>query len=261
MTAIPVEGPAAVPRYVRLVILAIACVLGFALGGTLRSTVLRLEGLDDVSAAPRASPGRPAATGALALSPAVFHRTPSVDDGLPPRGPRALPPDGPAARAAGPVTPSASASPPPTLAEAASPDTGRPLPARSGSGRRIVYQKSTMHLWVVGADGIVLRDYPVTGRPDRPRPGTYRVFSKSASSVSLSEPKVTFRWMVRFAWGEKARIGFHDIPRWASSGRTIQATRDLGEPIGRGGCVRQSPENARWLYGWADVGTTVVVLR
>lgn len=72
---------------------------------------------------------------------------------------------------------------------------------------------------------------------------------------------MTFRWMVRFAHGEKARIGFHDIPRWASNGRAIQAEEALGDPIGRGGCVRQSAENARWLYGWAAVGTTVVVLR
>ena len=116
-----------------------------------------------------------------------------------------------------------------------------------------------MHLWVVAAGGIPLRDYPVTGRPGWPRPGAYRVFSKSRSTAS---PKygVTFDWMVRFAHGRSLSIGFHDIPRVMGTGRPIQAEADLGAPIGHGGCVRQRTADARWLFGWATVGTPVVVL-
>jgi lipoprotein-anchoring transpeptidase ErfK/SrfK len=137
---------------------------------------------------------------------------------------------------------------------------GKPLPAGSGSGLRIVYQQSSMHLWVVDADGVVIRDYPVTGRPGWPLPGTYHVFSKAASAAS---PKyhVTFDWMLRFAHGHSLSIGFHSIPRWMGSGKPIQSESSLGAPIGHGGCVRQTPAQAKWLYAWAPVGTTVVVLR
>jgi hypothetical protein len=135
-----------------------------------------------------------------------------------------------------------------------------PLPAGSGYGRRIVYQQSTMHLWVIDADGVILRDYPVTGRPGWPLVGTYHVFSKAVSAAS---PKyhVTFDWMVRFAHGHALSIGFHSIPRYMGSGKPIQSESSLGAPIGHGGCVRQRPVDAQWLYGWAQIGTTVVVLR
>jgi hypothetical protein len=136
---------------------------------------------------------------------------------------------------------------------------GVPLPAGSGYGRRIVYQQSTMHLWVVDSDGVVLRDYPVTGRPGWPLVGTYHVFSKAVSAAS---PKyhVTFDWMVRFAHGHNLSIGFHSIPRFMGSGKPIQSESSLGAPIGHGGCVRQRPVDAKWLFAWAQIGTTVVVL-
>jgi hypothetical protein len=136
----------------------------------------------------------------------------------------------------------------------------RPLPARSGTGRRIVYAERAAHLWVVGADGAVLRDYPVTGRAGRPKPGVYHVYSKSTVAVNPGE-KLRFEYMVRFAVGiTGARIGFHTIPRYYD-GVPIQSESQLGRAIGAGGCVRQTRADARWLYGWSRVGDTVVVLR
>jgi len=135
----------------------------------------------------------------------------------------------------------------------------RPLPARSGTGRRIVYAERAAHLWLVGADGQVLRDYKVTGRVDRPKPGIYHVYSKSPTAVNPGE-RLTFDLMVRFAYGVTgARIGFHTIPRYYD-GRPIQAEKDLGRAIGMGGCVRQSRVDAQWLYAWSRVGDTVVVV-
>jgi hypothetical protein len=136
----------------------------------------------------------------------------------------------------------------------------RPLPAGSGTGRRIVYAETAAHLWVVAADGTVLRDYPVTGRIGRPRSGTYRVYSMSAVSVNPGQ-KLRFELMVRFAHGlTGAPIGFHTIPR-EYDGTPIQAESDLGKAIGQGGCVRQSRVDAQWLYGWVRLGDKVVVLR
>jgi len=134
----------------------------------------------------------------------------------------------------------------------------KPLPAHSGSGRRIVYAERAAHLWVVGADGVVLRDYAVTGRVGRPKPGVYHVYSKSTVAINPGE-KLRFEYMVRFAVGiTGARIGFHTIPR-SYDGIPIQKESQLGRAIGAGGCVRQSRADAVWLYGWSHVGDTVVV--
>jgi lipoprotein-anchoring transpeptidase ErfK/SrfK len=136
----------------------------------------------------------------------------------------------------------------------------RSLPKNSGTGRRIVYAETAAHLWIVGADGTVLRDYKVTGRPGRPKPGTYHVFSKSPTAVNPGE-KLRFALMVRFTHGVTgAAIGFHTIPE-TYQGVPIQKVQDLGKAIGSGGCVRQKRVDARWLYRWVKTGDTVVVLR
>lgn len=136
----------------------------------------------------------------------------------------------------------------------------RSLPRNSGTGRRVVYAEQAAHVWIVAADGAVLRDYKVTGRPGRPGPGTYHVLSKSPIAVNPGQ-KLRFEHMVRFTHGVTgAAIGFHTIPR-TYQGVPIQKVTDLGKAIGSGGCVRQKRIDARWLYRWVKVGDTVVVLR
>ena len=152
----------------------------------------------------------------------------------------------------------AAVAPIPALAPAYRPT--RPLPARSGTGRRIVYAETAAHLWVVGDDGAVIRDYAVTGRVGRPKPAVYHVYSKSTVATNPGE-KLRFEYMVRFAVGlTGARIGFHTIPRYVD-GLPIQSENQLGRAIGSGGCVRQTRADAQWLYGWSRVGDAVVVLR
>jgi len=135
-----------------------------------------------------------------------------------------------------------------------------PLPVASGSGRRIVYSESVpQHAWIVDAAGRVLRDFPVSGRADWPRPGTYRVYSRSAYSSNPAY-HVTFRWMVRFTIGHSAAIGFHSIPRY-DDGRPMQTVAQLGQPVGRGGCPHSADADAAFVYRWAGIGTKVVVVR
>jgi len=134
------------------------------------------------------------------------------------------------------------------------------LPRGSGTGRRIVYsEKVPQHAWLVDARGCVVRDFAVSGRKDWPRPGVYHVFSTSPTSASATY-SVRFRWMVRFAHGRAASIGFHTIPTYAS-GRYTHPVSQLGQAVGHGGCVHSADADALFLYRWAPVGTTVVVLR
>jgi len=218
-----------VPRHVWVLLLVAVLVLGFALGGAVRTAVTSRPGRAPAAPAGVDLLGSSAGVHALALG-ADLVTAPTASGG------RQVPV----------VAPSAVR-------------RGVPLPAGSGTGRRIVYQESTMHLWVVEADGVVTRDYPVTGRPGWPTPGTYHVFTKSVAALSPAY-HVSFDWMVAFAHGHRLPIGFHSIPRWMGSGLPIQPQSTLGAPIGEGGCVRQRPVDAKWLFTWAALGTTVVVL-
>ena len=128
------------------------------------------------------------------------------------------------------------------------------------TGKRIVYDKALMTVWLMGAHDNVVARYPVVGRWDRPRKGTYHVLSKSPSSYN-PESDVTFAHMVRFAPGLQTgfTIGFHAIPRYRD-GTRMHSVKQLGLPIARGGCVRLSDKAAKRVYNFLDVGDLVVVL-
>lgn len=134
------------------------------------------------------------------------------------------------------------------------------LPPDGQHGKRAVYSKAYMTVWLVdGQDHLVAR-YPVVGRFDRPAPGVYHVFSKSPVAYNPNS-KVTFKHMARFTYGPDTRspIGFHEIPVYAN-GRPMHSTSSLGLAIARGGCVRLAPDAAAAVYSFLKVGDKVVVL-
>lgn len=133
-----------------------------------------------------------------------------------------------------------------------------PAPAGSGAGRRVVYSNSQQRVWLVEADESVGGSWLVSGRRGVPRPGTYRVFSKSRHSSAL-RGRVRMEYMTRFARGRRLAIGFHSIPV-DRRGRPIQTEAQLGT-FRSAGCVRQSLQDAARLWEWAPIGTTVVVVR
>lgn len=137
------------------------------------------------------------------------------------------------------------------------------LPVDSGEGRRIVYHKSRQRVWVVEADGTVVRTHAVSGRLSlrSPSAGTYEVFSRSKFTCNLKNPNICWRYMVRFAKGPNGdNIGLHEIPINHATGRPVQSTSQLGQPLS-GGCVRQSTASAQFIWDWAPVGTKVVVIQ
>ena len=133
------------------------------------------------------------------------------------------------------------------------------VPANSGEGRRIVYDNSDQRIWIISGSGAVIDSYLVSGKRGEPRVGTYRVYSKSPRATAFYGG-ITMNWMVRFAYGSKngISIGFHDLPLYPD-GTPMMREDQFGTPLS-GGCVRQPDEKAPWLYGWADIGTVVVVL-
>lgn len=134
------------------------------------------------------------------------------------------------------------------------------LPADSGSGRRVVYDITGQQVWLVESDGSVARTYMVSGsRYDQLDPDTYEVFSASRHAVSWTGSE-TMEHMVRFHRGRNSNIGFHDIPVKSATDKEVQTLSELGTPLSDG-CIRQDHEDAEALFDFADVGTTVVVVR
>ena len=130
-------------------------------------------------------------------------------------------------------------------------------PAQSGVGRRIVFDQSEQRVWLVEDRNRVVRTYLVSGsRFDNLQPGTYRVQSKQRNATSF-DYSGTMEYFVRFATGYRAPIGFHSIPVY-NNGKPEQSVKDLGKPLSAG-CVRQEISDAKFLWDWAPIGTTVVV--
>lgn len=132
------------------------------------------------------------------------------------------------------------------------------LPARTGSGKRVVYSEQRQRVWLVDRRDKIVRTYLVSGGTDEDLldPGRYEVYSKSRHAISFNH-KSTMDFMVRFASGESSAIGFHDIPEHLN-GATAQSRSELGTPLSSG-CIRQWVADARALWDFTPVGTTVVV--
>jgi hypothetical protein len=131
------------------------------------------------------------------------------------------------------------------------------LPQRSGSGRRVVFSEGRQRVWLVDAHGEVERTYLVSGSvSDNLHQGTYEVYSRSEQAWGIDDSG-TMKYFVRFAHGENAAIGFHDIP--IDDGHLVQSVSQLGTPQSHG-CIRQRRTDAIALWKFAPLGTTVVVV-
>ena len=134
--------------------------------------------------------------------------------------------------------------------------TALEVPADSGEGRRVVFDQTAQRVWLVGERGAVKRTYLVSGSvDDNLQPGTYEVYSRSERAWGIDGG--TMKYMVRFAHGKNAAIGFHDIPY--EDGEPMQTRAELGTPMSSG-CVRQARPDARALWDFAPEGTKVVVV-
>ncbi len=132
-------------------------------------------------------------------------------------------------------------------------------PADGGNGRRVVYSKTQQTVWVYDESNTIIKMHRVSGRQDPrdPSPGVYRVWSRSIRTFAINNPSITWSYMIRFATGDRdGNIGFHEIPY--QYGQPVQTLEQLGQPLS-GGCVRQAPADAIWMWNWAQIGTVVIV--
>lgn len=134
-----------------------------------------------------------------------------------------------------------------------------PLPDGSGSGKRLVYDRAGQRVWAVDANERVIRSWLVSGsKYSNEVPGTHRVYSKSERSTAWNG-QAYLPMMVRYYRTKIGAIGFHGIPTHVSDGSVYQTDAELGTRLS-GGCQRQNNLDATFVWNFAEIGTTVVVV-
>lgn len=156
-------------------------------------------------------------------------------------------------------TPSPSPTPKPTPKPTPTPTPREDLskPKDSGRGRRVIYSNPRQRVWIIDSRGNVAGTWLVSGRRSVPARGEYRVFSRSRHTRSM-DYRYRMEYMVRFAHGRDAAIGFHSIPT-DDNGREIQSESELGS-YRSAGCVRQKRSDALKMWDFAQLDTKVVVV-
>jgi len=134
-----------------------------------------------------------------------------------------------------------------------------PLPANSGSGKRVVYDRSGQRVWAVDKNERVIRSWLVSGsKYNNEVPGTHEVYSRSEVSTAWNG-KAFLPHMIRWLKTDIGNIGFHGIPRHVSDGSRYEKDSELGTRLS-GGCQRQADLDANFMWDFAQIGTKVVVL-
>lgn len=139
----------------------------------------------------------------------------------------------------------------------------RPVPARSGSGRRIVVSQRQNWVWLVGASGRAVAQGGIVDNPAVLSKGTWRTGSYCGRPARVRLNQSGSVWMDDFVRFAPCGIGFHRIPRYKSTGRQMHADYFLGTNLAGDshGCVRLSRAVAARLWDFtAGRRTTVRVL-
>jgi hypothetical protein len=137
-------------------------------------------------------------------------------------------------------------------------DDAPPLPENSGSGYRVVYDRAGQRVWAVDEDERIIRSWLVSGSTySNELPGTHKVYSRSEVSTAWNG-KAYLPLMTRWLKTERGAIGFHGIPTKVATGEVYQTTDELGTRLS-GGCQRQHNLDASFLWGFAPIGTPVIV--
>jgi peptidoglycan hydrolase-like protein with peptidoglycan-binding domain len=140
----------------------------------------------------------------------------------------------------------------------------RPVPAYSGTGRRIVVDRAQNWVWLVRSDGTVKWQAGIIDNPTIWRSGTYRSGSdcgRPAHSRAGLDYSKTMRldYFTRLATGQ-CGVGFHRVPVYLSSGNQIHPDWYLGTNLKVShGCMRVSLRTAQEITSFTASSTKIVV--
>lgn len=134
-----------------------------------------------------------------------------------------------------------------------------------GGHHAAVVDRDRQSAWLC-EDGVAVYEFAFTGAISQPDPGTYPVYAKDLQSSSTSSAGTsTMTHFVAFTHGKfrGARIAFHSVPIWTSSGEWVQPLDSVGDLERRGesaGCLRVHPDDAVRVWDWLAEGDDVRVI-
>ena len=102
------------------------------------------------------------------------------------------------------------------------------LPANSGSGRRLVFERAGQRVWAVDKNNEIIRSWLVSGsKYNNETPGTHQVYSRSEITTAWNG-RAFLKKMVRWLKTAIGAIGFHQIPVHRSDNTVYQTEAELG---------------------------------
>jgi peptidoglycan hydrolase-like protein with peptidoglycan-binding domain len=139
----------------------------------------------------------------------------------------------------------------------------RPVPKRSGAGRRIVLSQAQNWVWLVGPKGGVIAQGGVIDLPAELSKGRHVTGSYCGRAARIKRNTTTSAqvWLHNFVRFAPCGIGFHRIPTYRSNGRQIHPDWYLGTNFARShGCIRLSRAMSLRVWNFTVRRTTVRVI-
>lgn len=139
----------------------------------------------------------------------------------------------------------------------------RAVPARTGSGRRIVISQGQNWVWLIDGRNKVVRQGGIIDNPQYLKAGTYTSGAKCGRAARIRKntdgARLYLNNFVRFA---PCGVGFHQIPTYKSNGAQIHQDWLLGTNYRAShGCIRVSAAMSATIWTFAATPTRVVVIR
>ena len=139
----------------------------------------------------------------------------------------------------------------------------RPVPKRSGTGRRIVVSQQQNWVWLVGPRGSVVAQGGMVDNTRVLHRGSHATgsYCGRAGRIHRNQDYSGRLWLDDFVRFAPCGIGFHRIPLYKSNGRQIHPDWILGTDLSAShGCIRLSRELADRVWSFTTRRTTVRVV-
>jgi hypothetical protein len=139
----------------------------------------------------------------------------------------------------------------------------RPVPARSGTGRRIVISQRQNWVWLVARSGRVVAQSGMVDNPSELGTGWKKVgsYCGRAAKIERNTTESGDLYLDNFTRFAACGVGFHRIPTYVSSGRQIHPDWMVGTNLREShGCIRLPNAFSERLWDFGTIGTPVRVV-
>ncbi|MET1059037.1 MAG: murein L,D-transpeptidase [Nocardioides sp.] len=135
----------------------------------------------------------------------------------------------------------------------------RPVPAGSGTGRRIVVSQRQNWVWLVRANGSVRAQGGMVDNAGELGHGSYRVGSYCGRAARIGRNSSGEVWLDNFVRFAACGFGFHRVPTAKSGGAQIHPDWMLGTNLRQShGCIRLSNGMSEKVWDFTASGRTPV---